>query len=545
MVATRPAQPIWLVEIEAGSPAHLTLTPQPDAWGTLPWATSRVTPESLEDIEVIRASDGGYRSRTTDDGGVRIYLPRLTQTLSFDRQLPLTPGADAKAAWGSVYLASGDGRYDAAVAGRTVQRRAARIYYAERRLDAARGYWVDPPWAEVAQVFGGMSESWSLSDTELSVALRDATYWLGEPLQQGTYGGTGGLDGTADMAGTRLPKARGIVLNATPVLIDATNRIYQVSDAAISGLTVYEGGAAVFTSAGDTADLYSGSTPAGAVRTCLARGLFQLGSSAKRQITCDVTGAFPSAGSVTSLYVLLKAFLIEDCGLPAEYLDDDSFAAAAAAAPYPAGVYWQGDDTDGLTAATSLAASAGGVLVPARSGKLGVLLMRPPPATGEVTWTEDDIVSITPQDLPDGLSPPAYRWRVGYGHNYTVQTSDFDDVATDDRKKWLAQEWSYAVWADASVRSLYPRPSDPDALATALADQAGAQATANALGALWGVRRRLYSVAVPIAVGTGMDLGRAPHLLYPLDDLRNGRVGVIVGEQIRSYDGTITYAVLV
>jgi hypothetical protein len=74
----------------------------------------------------------------------------------------------------------------------------------------------------------------------------------------------------------------------------------------------------------------------------------------------------------------------------------------------------------------------------------------------------------------------------------------------------------------------------------------GAQVVASGLGGLWSAaRRRLYSVVLPLAVGLPRDIGDVIGLVWPMDDLPGGRVGQIVGEQIRAGDSTITYLVLV
>src|SRR5215211_4700481 len=77
------------------------------------------------------------------------------------------------------------------------------------------------------------------------------------------------------------------VLNVQPVLLDPARLIYQYNDAAGGVNAVFDSGAAVYAYAGDAADLFTGTVPAGQYRTDNSRGLFQLGSRPVGTVTCD------------------------------------------------------------------------------------------------------------------------------------------------------------------------------------------------------------------------------------------------------------------
>lgn len=543
-------QGFYAVELDMfapGSAGNTTL----DAWGVAPTGMLNQAPGASDSSETLRASDAGYRTRSTDPAGVQVYPPTMLAAFAIDRRLNLDPAKPAAAAaWGAISLANGTRRYDGLVASRNSDGRAIRVYAGTKTWDAARGYLTDPAYAGLSLLFSGISAPWMLNEASLDIPLRDATYWIERPLQQTVYGGTGGYDGTAQMAGMPKPKARGgtasyPILNVTPVQIDPVNRIYQYSDGPGTVVTLYEGGAPVFTYAGDTTNLYAGSTPAGQYRTDNSRGLFQLGSTPVRQITCDVTGAFPVAGAKSSLFDIARYVLSEDLALPSGNLDVASFTAAAAAYPYIAGIYWGPVVTDGAAAIGQLMASAAAALVPLRSGLLSALVLRAPPPTASTALTAAQIVSMTPRDLPAPLAPPPYRWRIGYAANNTVQTSDLNGAVTDARRQFLGQANSIAAASSSAIIAQYRRPSDPPILPTALQVAAEASSVAASLVALWSTRRRLYDVVLPLSVALTLELGSAVQLSYPLDDLASGRVGLIVGEQFRSADQQITFQVLV
>jgi hypothetical protein len=101
------------------------------------------------------------------------------------------------------------------------------------------------------------------------------------------------------------------------------------------------------------------------------------------------------------------------------------------------------------------------------------------------------------------------------------------------------------AWTSTTNATAYARPNALPPIGGAVQIQSDAQIVANLLGGLWGQRRRLYDVVLPLALGITHEIGDAVTIAYPIDDMRGGRVGLIVGEQFRSQDSTITYQVLV
>lgn len=542
---------VYLAEVEVYLPA--SGTPAYDqGWGTRPRGTLAQLAEVLESHDTLLASDSGYRSREDDDDGLRVYPAVLDDSISLDRRISLAPGSAAPSvSWGALRLLNVGGRYDAVAATRNCDGRNARVLAANRIWDAARQIHIDPPYADMVAIWGGVATPWLCDDTALEIPVRDAGYWLERPLQQQVYGGTGGLDGGADVTGRAVPKLRGAASNITPVLVDGVAWIYQYSDGPGTLTALYERGlAGAITNGGDVADLYSGSTTPGQYRTDNARCLFQLGSPPQGPITIDATGEFPIAGAITDAITLAATILLEDAGLPADLLDSADFAAAAAAYPYPAGIYVN-DQQTGMAAALALLSSLGAKLVPSRTGQLRCLVLRALPlgAVPVAACDTGQLMACAPIPLGAPLDPPPYRWRVGGQRNWTVMTSDLNPTIDADRRSFLAAEYRYSNWPDPSAPNptllAYRRPSDPDALAGLLLDPADRQAVADDLGALWGVRRRLYAATLPLILGLARDIGDIIRLTWPSDDLQGGRLGQIIGEQIRVADGAITFLVLV
>jgi hypothetical protein len=309
------------------------------------------------DSDVLRASDLGYVSRTTDSIGLQVYVPTMQDGFAVNRSIGLEPGTAAySAAWGDVRLASDDRRYDSGLLGRNADQRNVRILLGRKVRDLSRGLWTDPPYADLAQLFSGLAQPWQADEQALAVPVRDFGSYLERPYLQAAYGGTGGTDGTADIAGRLKPRLRGgdasnPVRNISPVRIDSVNNVWQISTDAATITALYENGAAVFTFGGDVANLYSGSTAAGQYRTNIANGLFQLGSPNAGQITCDAWGLFPTGTSgfspphgIANYQALLM--LTRDLLLPDGTVNGGTFGATSAPGLYEAGWYWDGSQQE-------------------------------------------------------------------------------------------------------------------------------------------------------------------------------------------------------
>lgn len=337
------------------------------------------------------------------------------------------------------------------------------------------------------------------------------------------------------------------VLNVSLVAVDTANLIYQWTDGPGTLQALYEGGAAVFANAGDVADLYSGMAPmAGSYRTNNARGLVQMGSKPVNTLTADVTGSFPGAGAVTTAAQLARWLLSETMGQGDAVLDLPSFAAADAAYPYTAG-FFAGSGLEGLAQVAALLGSIGARLVATRAGLLSAFVLRtlPANATPAAALTTANAISVTPQALPSTLDPPPSQWRVGWGLNNTVQSSGLNSMVSAARQRQLALDYRVAPWFGSAVATAYRNANKPAPVNTMLLAQAQAQALANDLGALWAGRPGLYAVELPIEAALPLNLGSVVLLRWPLGNLADGRLGQVVGEQLRSADATATLTVLV
>lgn len=516
------------------------------AHGSRPRGTLRRNAGSLETIETLRFSDMGY----VDENHVP-YVPIVTQAFDLDRGISLTSDAlGGTSSFGSVTLIN-DGSLDALVASRTNDHLPVRILSGRKTLDRDRGIWQDPKRADLQPVFAGLGTLWQAGRRTLTVPLLGALSWLDVTMTGRIYGGTGRLDGDANVSGRIMPTLRGTACNITPVLIDAVNYVYQVSDAPAEISALYEGGfAGGIAFGGLVADLYAQSPAPGTYQ--IQRGgtgtWIRLGTRPVYGITVDAVGSFPSGPSPQNVLDILRAMLLEDFVLPETYIDAQ-WPAQSPLAPWRAGWFWDGTETvTGQDVVRTLLSGLAISIVPTRSGTLRPVLLAAINSLTASTLTLDAnvITEIESVSLDASLSPPTWRWRMGWQHNFTVQTagSGLHPQAPADRQALIATADRNAVWSDASLRMRWRVPNDPTPVVTALASSGDAQTVADSHGGLWGTHRTLWAVTIPVELSWQVDLGDTITIQAPVPELANACLGIVVAEHVRGGDATATLQVL-
>ncbi|MBS1075566.1 hypothetical protein JK176_11790 [Gluconobacter sp. Dm-73] len=516
------------------------------AHGSRPRGTLRRNAGSLETVETLRFSDMGY----VDENHVP-YVPIVTQAFDLDRGISLTSDAlGGTSSFGSVTLIN-DGSLDALVASRTNDHLPVRILSGRKTLDRDRGIWRDPKRADLQPVFAGLGTLWQAGRRTLTIPLLGVLSWLDVTMTGRIYGGTGRLDGDANVSGRVMPTLRGTACNITPVLIDAVNYVYQVSDASAEISALYEGGfAGGIAFSGLVADLYAQSPDPGTYQ--IQRGgtgtWIRLGTRPVYGITVDAVGSFPSGAAPQNVLDILRTMLLEDFILPEAYIDVQ-WPAQSPLAPWRAGWFWDGTETvTGQDVVRTLLSGLALSIVPTRSGTLRPVLLAATDDLTSATLTLDTsvITDIQSVSLDASLSPPTWRWRMGWQHNFTVQTagSGLHPQAPADRKALIAIADRNAVWSDASLRMRWRVPNDPTPIVTALAASQDAQTVADLHGSLWGAHRTLWAVTIPLELSCQVDLGDTVTMRAPVPGLANSCLGVVVAEHVRAGDATATLQIL-
>lgn len=528
-----------LVEIDMERAVDVTFV---RGLGTAAAGTITQLPFRISIIDTLRLSDAGYV-----DEASRPYPPWLTDAFAIDRRLDLSPASPSvRESWGAITIANPDGRFDALIRERVIDRMPVRIQAGFKSRDSVRQIDLDPVSGALMPMFTGLGSSWQSDRLNVQIPLREVSGWLDEVIMPvGSYAGSGRFGGDTNVKGRSMPRLRGTAQNLTPVLIDAVNLVYQISDGPGVVTALYEGGfAGGIAYAGAVGDLYGAAPVPGTWQMqSSSGGLFiRLGTKPVYAITVDATGDFPSGAAPRTVLPLLRQMLIEDLTMPAQWLAgswDDS---------RQAGWYWDGSQAvTGRQIVNTWLSGLGIRLVPSHEGTLTPLRLQIPGGTPTRVLTADQVTALSGLALDSGLAPPPYRWRIGYAHNQTVQQGGtaLHPRITAGRQSYVLQEDRVATWYLPGIKLRYRQPGDLPVIPTVLLDEDDAQSAANSHGDLWGTERHLWAVTLPRSVARGIDLGQALRLDLPAPGLREGVTGLVIGEQIRSAEASITLTVLV
>jgi hypothetical protein len=316
--------------------------------------------------------------------------------------------------------------------------------------------------------------------------------------------------------------------------------MYQVHDGSINAVVaVYDRGTPLTFQAdfADTTTLAAASITSGKYGTCKTAGWFKLGSSPTGTVTCDIQGdnkgGVWSRTSAAIVRRLLQTTTIADPqGL---YLP--SFNAISNTADV--GYYIAPDDTNTVADAISnIMGGIGGWGGFRRTGQFELGIFKTPTGTQpNAVFDRSDVLQISREALPSSLTPPPYRFRCGYQHNWTVQTDVAGSVSAT-MKSFLAQADRYSDSTDLTVKTDHPFAHDRDPIVSYFVNQADAQAESDRLLALYRAKAGLYRVSVGVQP-FALDLGDIINLTYPRWDLTVGRNLRIVEMTENAKDNTI------
>ncbi|MFC3074861.1 hypothetical protein ACFOHH_17250 [Shinella pollutisoli] len=446
----------------------------------------------------------------------------LAQPLQFQRSIV---GSDGFSGFvqgqGELVISNADGSYDFLP----------QFYALDGRDQQVRMGRADLPFRQWHVVFTGTATDSHIDETDFRISLQDYGYKLDVPLQARTYGGGGGIDGGADLAGKRKPRCLGYVSNLTPVLVRAQAQLYQVNDGPVRAVTAVYANGAPLGFAGDYSsaqELLAISIPEGRYATCLAEGLFRIRFLLDGEvITCDVEGDASGSGFAGTVGQVVRRIL----SLATVIADPDglylpSFAAYDAAYGRDCGYYADQNSSATVSEVLSLLVGFGGYIGFRRNGKLQIARFASPAGPPMMRFDDTHIRDIRREKLPSGLSPPPWRWRVGYGRNWTVQDSDVAGSVPAARRAFLKEEVRFAVAESNGVRTNHPFAQERE-VGGYLRREADALAEAQALLAMHAAPASLYRLSLD-AQPFGLEIGDDVLVTFPRFDLAAGRLLVVV-----------------
>lgn len=387
--------------------------------------------------------------------------------------------------------------------------------------------------ADFPVILRGTIESVSASMSRVTVTIRDAGYALVRPVLTTQYLGTNvgavGLEGTAeDIKGRVKPRVYGSVFNIAPPCVNTSKLTYQVSDRAVSAISmVYDRGVALTAGANyaDAAALTAATVAASTYATCRAAGLFRLGSAPTGVVTADVTeGAAAADRTVAEVLARLAA----DAGLASDALDPVDRNDLNILVPAVIGLYLD-DETSFRDAMDEVVASVAAWWAFDASEKLRMGLLDPPAPPNAFRLIEADVLSGFERETADGNGIPAWRVNVRFGRFWTTQQpADVAGSVSADRRAALGQEYRSVSAEDPTIKHQFAQAREIT-VDTLLIDADDAQALADRLLAIYRVQRSLFPT--PITDQRFAELGVQ---LMSAGQLTHRRFGMAQGRTLRA-----------
>lgn len=476
-------------------------------------------------VKTLRFSTDGFVTEPSDVPASTYYDARISNPGGVMRLMfsDATTSGQSKVSFGTLELVNIDGGLDYMLP-YSFDKRQFRLLVGD----------TGQPYSSFTVALRGTMETVELSYKSVSVILRDRQAELALLLCQKRYGGTNvlpaGQDGSADILGAAVPRLYGTVTNIEPVLCNTSRLIYQVHDGAINDVqAVYDAGLALTKGADYTsiADMHATAPAAGQYRIYKAGGYFRLGSSPTGQLTCDAQNGATAASRTTAQIIKQIAL---DMGISNADIAAADVTALDAASSAECGLFIK-DDTTGLAAMDTVAASAGAYVAFDRLGVLRMAQLTIPSGTPVLTikdYIVQDIDRDRSNDANKGL--PVHRVTVNYAKNYTVQTSGIAGAVTAARKNIIGKASQQQMAEDASVAVQYL--SSPEMTRdTCLVSAADAIAEAARLLAIFKVRRDIFRLTIRVDQATiaALDLGAVVNVIYKRFGMSSGKLLRILG----------------
>ena len=433
-------------------------------------------------VDTIYISDDGYITTSSDTPASTNYLPLTSNPLQFDASIFSGDSfRGGSPSFGSIKILNGDAENDNLV-DYFWEGRSAKVYAGSH--DFTRD--------QFTKIFDGISTILEHNEDEIIVNISDRSGFMDNPIVQDIYGGTGSTDGSDDIANTVKPLLYGQCYRIEPVLVDAANLIYQIHDGAMQSVdAVYDRGVAL-SSGGDVADIVAASVSAGQYKTQLSGGYIKLGSTPDGRITVDAKG--DSSGSyVNTIADISQRIVTTKLGansLTSDYVDAGSFNTFDASVTGVAGIYIK-DTMSARQILDSLIVSVQGYWTFDRIGRITVGVLDAPDVE-DYELTESEIQDI--QCI--NTIQPAWRIRLGYAHNWSVQNEDdIAAAATTAYREFAPSQYRTAIYEDRSIRIKTAKLFELE-FESQLLNSADATTEVTRIGRLYSEKRNIYRIKV-------------------------------------------------
>lgn len=287
-----------------------------------------------------------------------------------------------------------------------------------------------------------------------------------KPLQNVNYLGNNtlpnGVEGGTDLKEQPKPLLFGLCNNVSPVLINSSRLIYQLSTELTTMVNVYDKGVLITPGADYTSqsDMETNAPSVGTWRQWPAGGMFRLGSSPSGKVTADAHSGTAYATMPTSGELAMD-IVHNFGGIASVDTVSTDISAVDGYIPYLSCLFVD----QSLSVADALDQVLGGSGAWWGFDQLGRFRMSkltPPVSIGfypvgsvVATISDDEILSWNAENVDlSGDSSRVWRVKINYDINWTVQSdSELAGGVTLERKEYLAKASRQASYSDAAIKT--------------------------------------------------------------------------------------------
>jgi len=486
----------------------------------------------------LRYASRTFSTRATDAPAHTDIDGRIAGGLRLGRSLTEAEGGQfggmIRVQFGEIELNNEDGRLDDLVTRYAADGRTIRLKIGATEIDSVGRERVKPL-NSFALVYTSIAGPWTFQRDRVRLKIESLNNRLQGRLQQQVYAGTGGQNGTADIAGRTRPLAFGLCKNITLQLVDPAILTYQAHSGAMESVqNVYDAGVALpFDADYPTyASLASATITAATYATCLAEGYVRLGSIPAGAVTADVRGHIDQvSGNYVSVPAsVIRTILRDFAGFTSSEFDAASFVAAQSVQPGAIGIFFPTGDTSTIAEVLERIAFAAGFFVGQdRSGLYRIQRLEPPGTTVHWSLNARNILENGFERLPLPYGVPWSSWGVGYDVNWTVQAdADLATSVTQARRQFLKAERRYAFSSNAAIATRHKSSSGAPFRESFFTDAVVAQAEADRLIDLYGLGRAMYRVTAKTLLFS-VEIGQTVRISDSRFGLSGGKNFTVVG----------------
>jgi hypothetical protein len=308
----------------------------------------------------------------------------------------------------------------------------------------------------------------------------------------------GTLEGDSSLAGTPKPVLVGFKRQINPKPVDPLRGVYQLHDGSMAGIDEVADGGDPYTFGSDVSDIYATTPAAGTYNTCVAMGIFRLGSTPVGVLTCIARGHNSSSlGYVDTVADCHRLVSTAYGGFSDSQLNLDTYAGLNLKTSATVGFYF--DAETNVDTALDYIAKAGGNTwwSPDRVSNLSVGRIDPPETLSpEVEITIAGLVEPS-RGGEFRRNPVGVRVKqvvLGYRRFNTVLTENQVAGTVDLETRYdLGKEYRFVT---SPPEPFGPDDADTLTVYTEIDDPIEAQTEADRLFAFWSVDRGTYRVTM-------------------------------------------------